>query len=82
MALKKTAYTEWLISTADSLLTENVGDERDIISYLIYTGCSQDSNLQSFDIVNEVGDTEWNMETFYKAADLVITMHRSNNNIN
>jgi hypothetical protein len=82
MALKKTAYTEWLIKTADNLLTEDVGDQRDIISYLIYTGCSQDNNPQSFDIVDEVGDTELNMETFYKAADLVINIHRPENNLN
>lgn len=76
MAIQDNAYTQWLLKTADDLKVENVGSEQDIISYLLYSGCNQDNNPQSFDIVNEVGDKEWTQDTFYKAADLVLTIKK------
>lgn len=74
--MESTAYTQWLLRTADDLLTEEVGDERDIISFLLYTACNEDTNPQAFDIVSQVGDKEWTKETFYKAADLVLTIKK------
>jgi hypothetical protein len=76
MTIQKTAYTNWLTKIAQELLQEDVGDERDIISHLLFQGCSQDNNPQSFEIVSEVGDNKWSQETFYKAADLVISLYR------
>jgi len=68
MKTEKTAYERWLIEKAREL-PEN--EQAIVIAHRLVMDCTE-QNPQAFNIVARVQESDWTIETFIKAAELLL----------
>ena len=61
--MRLTAYHEWLIKTCKR--------NKNLIIHTLKRDCNN-NNPQAFDLLEATGDKEYTLETFAKAADLLL----------
>ena len=66
-----TAYKKWLFKVSPQIAEELQCSQGEAIGRILIMDCMQ-NNPQAFDIVGDIEDDGWNIETFTKAGDNLI----------
>ena len=66
-----TAYKRWLMKVSPQISEELKCGQAEAIGRILIMDCMQ-NNPQAFDIVGEIDDEGWNIDTFTKAGEKLV----------